>query len=140
MATANAVAAGADVAADAATGATARGKSITSLPARQVTDWQEQPNTVGATCRSTPKWSEQPSAAASADIAEAAMRLRRALEPAAAADRSQPPPAEAVQLAAPPAAEPPRRRSTVREPAPVFGESAPVVDADAAAAADAAGR
>ena len=78
-------------------------------------DRQEQPQ-AAADLPDRSQWSEQPSAVASSEIAEAAYAPAPRVEPAAAAE-----------FAAPPAAEPQRRRSTVREPAPVFGEGAPVV-------------
>ncbi|MEX2035147.1 MAG: ribonuclease E/G, partial [Xanthobacteraceae bacterium] len=88
-------------------------------------DWQEQPQ-AAAGLPDHPQWSEQPSAVASSEIAEAAYAPAPRVEPAAAR-QVEPPPAAAAEFAAPPAAEPQRRRSTVREPAPVFGEGAQVV-------------
>ena len=74
---------------------------------------------------SEPRAPQQPRPDRSPDFAEAAYTPRT--EPAA----SPAPPMMAQPAAAPPApspeTEPPRRRSTVREPAPSFGESAPVV-------------
>jgi ribonuclease E len=76
-----------------------------------------QPDSVGAV--------EQPSAIATAEIAQPAYAPATPLVPAT--ERAE---AQSVELpttvteapATPPAAEPPRRRSTVREPAPVFDE------------------
>jgi ribonuclease E len=85
-------------------------------------DWSEAPRAEAGPADRR-EWGEQPPPPA--DIPEPP-----AYRPERHAEAVMPQPFEtpaAVEAPALPAAEPPRRRSTVREPAPALGESAPVV-------------
>ena len=76
-----------------------------------------------------PGWPEERPYAASAEQPQAAPDIATETY-APRIERPQPEaPAPIAETAAPPPAAAPRRRSTVREPAPVFGESAPVIEA-----------